>query len=351
MRIFFATTGAVLAVAAVATWWSQPQVAAGRPVLFWVTDPAPARAVQIEAFHAWLQARGDVDADGGPAATLRIDPNNGDQDKIMIQGVAGVAGDLIDTRSGDQLRLFNSLGILTDLTGEAHARGFGTADTWPATEPDLAVDGRQFAFPCNVTTRELWVNKAVFERLGQPLPAARWTFDEFEAAGRAFIAAANASPGARGGEPTFFCDDVPLETMYRSLGLGLFNETMTACDLDDPRYVDVLRRKHRWIYDERLMPSPEDRASMTASSGFGSLSAHLFRTGRLGLFFSGRYMLLAFRQAAEQDGRPLPLGVVGLPHGGFPNSRALARSAAVYKGSENPALAKKFVEFLASDAY
>jgi multiple sugar transport system substrate-binding protein len=349
MKYLFALGALLFIVTSVATRMSYPGLGDGSAVLYWVTDPSPARNAHVQGFEAWQIDHGHVDEQGRPLAQAVVDPNNGTQDKIVVQGVAGVGSDIIDTRWGRQLRLFEAVGILKDTTDIARERGFSPADTWAAAEPEITIDGRQFMYPCNVAVRLLWVNTALFRTLNMPIPEAPWSFDAFETMGVQFVERGRAH---RPGEAVFFCDDVPLEIMYRSLGLSLFNETLTACDLDDPRYVETLERRKRWVYDLNILPSPDDQASVTAEGSWGGLSSYLFRDQRLGLFYSGRYMLIQFRRFAL-DGKtgPMELDVVAPPSGGFPNVRTTVRGAGIYTAGPNIEHAQRFVEYLASERY
>jgi multiple sugar transport system substrate-binding protein len=349
MKYLFALGALLFILTSVATRMSYPGTGDGPTVLYWVTDPSPARDAHTQGFVDWQLEHGHVDDEGQPLAKAVVDPNNGAQDKIVVQGVAGVGSDIIDTRWGRQLRLFEAVGILKDTTEIARQRGFSPADTWAAAEPEITIDGRQFMYPCNVAVRLLWVNADMFESLGVPAPDGAWTYDQFEQIGLEFLRRARA---ANPGEAVFFCDDVPSEIMHRSLGLSIFNETLTACDLDDPRYVETMKRRYRWTYELNLMPSPEDKASVAAEGSWGGLSSYLFRDQRLGLLYSGRYMLIQFRQFAK-EGRsgPLQLGVVEPPHGGFRNVRTTVRGAGIYTGGEHVEDAQRFVEYLASERY
>ena len=47
----------------------------------------------------------------------------------------------------------------------------------------VQVDGRQYAFPCNVYGTVLFYNKALFSKYGVPCPPRDWTWDAFVAAG------------------------------------------------------------------------------------------------------------------------------------------------------------------------
>lgn len=198
-------------------------------------------------------------------------------------------------------------------------------------------------FPDNVAVRMLWVNKDAFAKAGVPEPPTRWRFQQFEQLGRRFVEAANRGKAR---QTVFFADDIPRQLMYRSLGLSQYNETLTACDLNDPRYVRVLKLKHKWIYQDHLLPTPGQQQSMQSQAGFGGAGPQMFVKGRYAMFYSGRYMVMQFRQMQEPR-----LDVVEVPNGGFANALTTTRAAAVYTGSAHTKLAALFLQYLASQRY
>jgi multiple sugar transport system substrate-binding protein len=337
MKHWFGGIFLLLVLASAATVARLPGRPASQPVLYWVTDDNPTRPAQVAAFYRWLARH------GYPPCEVRVDTVNNDPTKKIIQGLSGVGGDVLDLYGGAMVRQFQSMGLLADVTEPARQLGFTAAQTWPGIAPLLSVGDRQCAFPANVYNSLLWVNRATFRRYGQPLPPRRWTLAEFEQAGRAFVAAAN-PPGQQ--SRVFFVSTIYPLQLSRSLGLDTFNETLTACALDDPRWVDVLARLHRWIQVERLMPSQADIESFATEFSFAGAEAHLFAAGRYAMVESGRQMLIQFREYGALD-----LGVSEPPHGGFPNTYADSRAAAVYAGSRHRELAERFLAFLASAEY
>jgi multiple sugar transport system substrate-binding protein len=283
---------------------------------------------------------------------IALDAANAEITKKLIQGVSGVAGEIIDcNRAKRDLLVFHGVGMLEDVTEWAGQLGFSTAETYPSMEPALTVNGRQYGFPRNVSTFQFWVNRATFTRLGLSPPPATWDWEAFERAGREFVARANAANDRR--TPSFFA--LPDQTdpfalplvLLRSIGLSIFNETMTASVLDDPRTVKVLETMHRWTFDEQLFPSAADRASFTTASGFGGAALQLFREGRVGMVMMGRYALLQFRRFDE----PLDLAVCALPADGFENTLVMGGVSAIYAGARNKELAAYFLAYLASEDY
>lgn len=392
MGKLFGASSIVLVAALLLTHWSEPDSRSETPVIYWVIDPAPTRPEQIASFHHWqikeghcsthqLATLADVEAfrtrrwseamqvairagnplgaavlDGSVAASdlpvelkvpkveMRLDAASNDLTKKLIQGVSGVAGDVLDTYNGGmQMQFLASAGMLADVTEDARRLGFGPDKTYPALAPALFYNDRQYSFSRNPAQLMYWVNKETFARHGRPLPPRRWTFEEFEAAGKAFVAAAN-PPGKR--QSVFFANSADWLSMRRSLGLSVFNETLTRCTLNDPRNARVYALIHKWTYEDHLLPSAADMQSFTSEGQPWGGSLDLFRRGHFGLMASGRYALMGFRRYGK-----LPLAVVESPHDGIPNTTLSGGQATVFAGSPHRDLAVLFLAFYASEDY
>ena len=283
-----------------------------------------------------------------PACEMRTDSANRDQAKQVIQGVSGVGGDVMDMWKGGGMRYFRDIGIIEDITKDAEAMGFDANQTYDAILNEITVIDdrgrrRQYQFPCNVPCVQVWVNKATFERYGQPIPPRRWTFEQFEAAGKAFVEAAN-PPG--GNNKVFFCADVPTELMHRSMGISKLNETMTAPNFNHPAIVEALRLKYKWTHVDRILPSASDRSSFDTASGYGGAMLQLFNRGNYAMFFGGRFHLIQLRRFPAMD-----LALVEPPHGGFPVTSTGTRAAAIYVAGDHKLHAKRFLAYLASEDY
>lgn len=319
------------------TWaWLMPEQRSDLPVLYWVTDANPAREEQVRLFHQWL------DKNGYPPVELRLDTANEQESKKVIQGVSGVAGDIIDL-GATEMPYFQALGVLEDMTHAARRLGFTPQQTWSTISSQLVVDGRQYRFPCNVFSHLYWINLATLEKCGQQTPPRQWDADTFERLGKQFVAAAN-SPGQR--HPAFFADTVDHDVLRRSAGVDIFNETLTRCTLDDPRAAAALQRLHQWTYRDRILPTPADLASLPAEAGYRGQTLQLFNSGNYAMVRSGRYALIQFRQFGS-----LRLAVSHPPYLEFENALAGTRAAAVYAGSEHKEQAELFLAFLASEDY
>ncbi len=352
MKYVFITIALLLIAASLGTHMSMPRVQYEHPVVYWATDNNPTRRAQLRLFDQWLQ-RG-VEAEGWPKFHVLIDAASKDRDKIVIQGVSGVAADLMDvfTSTGD-IAYYREIGLLADVSEDARELGFEYHRTYEAVQPELnlrifepdgSVSHQQMGFPANVTVNNLlWVNADTFRAYGLEPPSGPWTIEEFEALGREFVDRAN-RPGRR--QAFFFADDVQVQSLFRSMGLSVFNETLTDTTLDDPRFVEALKIKHRWIHEDRLLPTAAERQGFeTEGSIFGPALA-LFRQGNYAMIIGGRYFLVQFR-----DWEPIDMRIAEPPNAGFRNAAIGARVVTTYSGSEHRDLTRHLVAFMASEQY
>ena len=372
MKKLFTIIVIILAAASVYTWRTLPGVVTDRPVLYWVTDSNPARNEQIRTFNNWLK-KNHPDA---PDIIINVDTANTAAEKILIQGISGVCGDLIDHTGGPALRFRKSVGILEDVTETAKEMGFDLEQTFPAAASELVApvkveraDGgtgyemRQFAFPCNITVEMLWVNKEAFERAGMELPPERWSLEEFERIGKEFVTKANKKGEM---QRVFFIADVRPQLIASSMGGAIFNETQTASVANSEAMRKAMELRLRWMSEEpRLLPTASERNSFSASSGYGGAGVAMFTLGNYALLNSGRYMLIQYRKISDErvaaGGERLKLGVVEQPYGEMPVANTFTRATAIYAGGKysgvkNPdekskQLARYFLAFLASDDY
>lgn len=352
MKYVFLSSFVVLLGASAFTAHFQPEARSKLPILYWATDPNPARTEQIKLFQTWL-ARNHPDEQ----FVLKIDSANVDPTKRVLQAVSGNGDDLIDTYDGGEVRFFDAMGAFKDITGDAPRLGFGRDKTYAAIIPEICPPDsrgvrRQVAFPCNVNTELFFVNRHTFREYGLSPPPMRWSLRQFEQIGREFVAAANPNPQRRS---AFFCDTFPLNPIRRSLGQGIFNETGTRCILDRPAAVRVLQLDYDWTRKLHLIPTDSEKSSVAISEGFGGTSAQLFNSGKFAMVFIGPFLLIQFRdfdQSRRDRGEPpIDLAVAEPPNAGFPNTDGGGRFAAVYAGGKHPRLAEYFLQFLAGKEY
>ncbi len=342
MKFLAVTLLVSLILASVATYFNLSDVKKDRPVLHWVTTADPIRDGQLELFQQWLK-KYDY-----PEMEIRIDvrakKNAGV--KNIVQGVSGVAGDLIDCFTGEVI-LYQSVGMLEDVTDVAKEMDFGGSKTYPSSRFSMHIDGRQYGFPRNAGSNFLWVNAEAFGRVGLPVPPDVWTFEEFERRGKAYVKAHNAA-GER--QRFYFVRSLGgggRAIMARSLGVDIFNETMTKSNYDTAVFREIFEMNYRWIHDFRIVPTLMEAESLTAnSSALSQVEMYLFSQGNFGMMIGGRWGLMHFREVGPEQ-----LSVSEFPHGGFRNSYSGGGIVGVYAKSKHKELAFYFLKFLASEEF
>ncbi len=346
MKTLFAVLLTILVAASLYTQHLRRESDAGVPVLYWVTDANPARTEQIRTFRNWLRKNGHPDFE------LRVDTVNSAPEKVVVQGVSGVCADLIDHSGGASLRFRQAVGLMEDVTEDAQRLKFDISQTYKTMEPDLTVDGRQYVFPCNVTSDLLWVNREVFEKAGMEPPPRRWTIEEFEAIGKELVARAN-EPGKL--QRVFFVIDVQVNNLARTLGGEFFNETQTRCTINNDAFRRALELRYKWTYEDHIIPTAAERSSFSTMAGYGGSGLALFGSGNYAMVIGGRYLLIQFRVFSDErreEGRPpMSLSVSEWPVGSMPCSPVFTRATGVYAGGKHKELAKLFLAFLASEDY
>ncbi|OGV32404.1 MAG: hypothetical protein A2020_00730 [Lentisphaerae bacterium GWF2_45_14] len=320
---------------------TQPQRQTERPVIYWKSDANPQRYDQIELFNKWLVKNGHVDKNGKPIVELRLDSAN-NQSKL-IQAVSGVGGDIMDAKMSE----FQPLGVLADISDDAKKLGFGLDATYPGLKQSLFVDEKQYAYPCNVSVAGLWCNVDAFKKYEIGVPPEIWTPKEFERIGKEFVKQANANKERR---EAFFCSGSQKAfaiAICRSEGLDMFNETLTQCTLDNPRYIKILKLLYKWTYEDHLFPSAAELLSMNTESGYGGSAFSQFQSGNYAMLYIGRYCLIRFREFEQK----IKLSVSRIPQYDFQNMIICTRSATLYRGSKRKDLGTLFFAYLADKEY
>ena len=337
MRWLFATIAVGLVLASAGIIATQPGAQSEVPIIYFGTGTNPFRIKDVELFHQWL-----IDNDK-PKVELRLDVAQSG-DKSVIQGVSGVASDILQV----PVPWYQQLGLIEDVTDAADSLGFDVSKTWPALEPLLTVDGRQYGFPANVTTTSFWVNLETFEALGMAPPPRHWDIPTFEAIGREFVERANEAGKPRA---VYFADDFTneylLRTLHRTFGTSVFNETMTRSTLGEQGFVRAMELLYKWTYKDHLFPSAAEKESFAAAGGFIGSSMSLLNDGTFGMVSIGRWCLVRLRQFDD----PPRVGVSFFPHAEFPNCVIDTRVVAVYAGSKHKPEATLFLAFMAAKEY
>ncbi len=306
------------------------------PVIIWTTDANPARKDQITLFRSWLKKN------NYPDIRVNLDVANNAQQKVLIQGMTGVAGDLIDTGSG-AIPFISETGMLADLTSIEAEFMIPTPSFNVGISNDIFINQIRYGYSANVYMSAWLVNKDAFTKLGLPIPSFRNSFEDFERFGKEYVRRANEG---RKYQDRFLVDQFDINTIRRSLGVGTWNETLTKTTFDDPRISKATELLRKWTYVDHLLPTEADVQSAAANQGYGSASYQLFHGGFYAMIQSGRHALIQLRKMPPKN-----LTVIEPPNGGFPNVQMGTRAVTMYNGSSKKEYAKYFLAFLTSPDY
>ena len=335
MKILFVICAVILAGLTILAVETLPERRSTAPLLWWTTDPNPARGPQIAAFKRWMVQKGygpvDLELDGNTRGTM----------KVIIQSVSGVGSEIIDVYSGAKLRELVAAGVLMDVTDLAAEYGFGLDKTYASVREEITVNGRQYTFPCNVALCTLMINRALLERENLPLPKFDWTWDEFlewclavrkvDANGR--VTRYAIMPRA----PIF---------LWTTNGGSIFNETMTRCVLDSPQVIEATHFYYDLMFKYKVMPTSVDISARAAESAFGGPSVQWLGNELVVATGIGRFGLIQLRKF--KNFKP---DVAMNPHKIMPMEFVSSRSAGINRTAKDPRLAARFPQFLASRCY
>lgn len=335
MKVTFLIATIVLAGAAVFAVVTLPKYTSDVPLMYWTSDPNPARGPQIAAFMQWM-----ADNDYGNVK-LELDSNNGGVMKVIIQSASGVASDIVDCYNGNQLRQYVASGVLMDVTDLAKKYGFGLEKTYAAAEQEISVDGRQYTFPCNVSAFPLTINRALLEREGLPLPKFDWTWDEFL---RWCLAVRKIDENGR--VTRFAVWPFRADKLWYANGGTIFNETMTRCTADSPQVREATQFYYDLMFKHHVMPTPVDQSSAPSREGYGGAMLQWLGTELTVSVAIGRYGLIQLRRFEN-----FSPDVALFPHKVMPMQPIGARSAGINACGDNPELVARFLQFLASKEY
>lgn len=330
---------ALLTLATVLVSAGRERSSEGHPVVFLTGSPGPEMSERLAIFHEWRKAR------GGPEFTLRLDAVNAGMNKIIMQGVSGIAADILQTNGAADLGYYASIGLLANLSGQAAQGNYTPERFLPAIRGEMTVDGVQYGCPVSIYLLITYINRKTFTDLGLEVPPPRMNWEEFERRGKEFVAKAN-PPGQK--QRRFFVSGVNTTAMRRSQGLDTFNETLTRCTLDDPRNARVLELIRKWTLEDRMIPSGADNAALVSEADAGAFGPRLyqFKIGNIAMITGGNYLVPTIRRLGQ-----IPLAVTMPPYAEFPNAILGAQMVALYQGSKNLHLAADYLAFLQSEEF
>src|SRR5262249_54981838 len=156
-------------------------------------------------------------------------------EKVIVQSLAGVGPDLFDCYDGFALSAYAKSGIAWDVTEPLTRAGVEVERVvWPASFPNVLLDGRVYGFPTNAAANALWFNKAIFEQAGIPDPQGPRTWEEFLSLAQRLTIRDESGRVKQFG---FLCDWWNWPQFVLQWGGHLYTEDGTRCIVDGPQAV------------------------------------------------------------------------------------------------------------------
>jgi LacI family transcriptional regulator, galactose operon repressor len=263
----------------------------GKIPLVWTTDPNPQRDDQIDTFNKMH-----------PEYKLRIDPDNSGTQKIITQCSANMGPDIIDHVYESNYRLYQSAGVLKDLTEEAVKMGFGP-DTLPASVRSLVmlkvldkegnIEERQFIYPSNVAHNFFMLNKNVFKKYGVSIPKGDITWEKILKIAKKLTVYKNKGDSI---PSTFGLSKMGLIELIWQKGGAVMNKDGTRSLLDSEAALDAAVFLHDLYYKHKVMPSPTQKAGMATQGGWGGGDFNYLAAGRIAMIPTARWSLIQLRR-------------------------------------------------------
>jgi multiple sugar transport system substrate-binding protein len=339
-NLFLITLTLLIAFSQLMVFLNKGGTASGVPVIYWATDQNPTRETTVKLYRAWLKKNGYPDMD------VRVDPVNGQAQKLIIQGLSGVAPDMFNIFGWD-LQYLNQLGIIANLDPIISNLPIPSENHDPVVSNELFIDGKRMAFSQNAGTSFFFVNRDFIRKIGMPLPPERWDIETFERYGREYIVKANAQ-GIKKKQPAFLTPNLDRETFRRTLGVSIFNETMTKSAIDVPAHVFAMKKIRDWTVQDHFLPSRADVESISVEAGAGGANGTtLLNQGVYGMMWSGLPILIGLHEIKAN----FDIGICECPHGGYPNTVTRTYTLALYSAGKNIEYAKYFLYYLTSEPH
>ena len=310
--------------------------ASGKPPIVWASDDNPRRRFQIDLFNQ-----------ASRAYELRLDANNNSSDKVFIQSMAGVGPHGFDSGRWMLIEL-SKAGMLLDITDALATRGITPDQFWPTALDSMTVNGRIVGVPGNAWGDGLWYHKDLFDEIGLPYPPeSGLTWDQFLE-----IGAKLTRRDSNGRITRYAIMNLQVGAIFVSNGARMFTPDGRKCVIDSPEGIDALQKFVDLQHKYKLMPTPDEEASLGTSGGWGSGPITFFKDKRTAMAAGGRWWLCTLRDNKDANGMfTLKLGVAEPPTTRFRRFRTGAR--VVYANALAPDRDRviDFMVYLGQDQY
>lgn len=295
---------AAIGVALVAAGCSAP----GGPATASAYEAAPGDLEASITYGVWDQAQVaaiEANLDGfaelypNVDVSVNVTPYADYFTKLQTQASSDSLPDLF-WLNGPNFQLYASNGKVEPITGAVEAGDIDT-DDYPEALVDLySLDGVQYGVPKDMDTIGVWVNEALFEQAGVPLPEADWTWDDFQRTA-ATLSEALSAQGAYGGAGGMDGQTTYYDTIAQAGGEVVTDDgTSSGYDTDEAKtglqfWTDLIASGGSPSI-QQLTDTPADQ---------------WFTSGKLAMYWGGSWLNAAVSDSpvsATTEVLPLPAG-------------------------------------------
>ena len=194
----------------------------------------------------------------------------------------------------------------------ATGKALGPDLIWPVAQKGTMLDGRSYAYPCNVWWCLIAYHKDLFDKAGVPYPKPGWTWSDFvETAKKLTI-----RDSATGRAEQFGLLGIDGVEMAFNFGADFLNKTGTRCAFHSREAVEAIQLSIDFQEKHHISPTASETANMAAQGGWGAGAINLFGAKKGAMMRFGRYGLINWRlvnEEAKKKGLPPPLHIGFVP--------------------------------------
>ena len=269
-------------------------------ISFWARGTQEFTDMMANIAKAYTQAFPNITVDGG------YFPSDGYNDRLVGAAAADTLPDVYHMDSQNVVSLANK-GIAADvaplLAKDAKVK---RADFFPWAFLRAEKDGKTYAMPFKGTCNVIYVNQSLFDKVGQAMPKAGWTWADYVQTARKLTQDPTSPTGTWGGW------SYDWRAAVWQNGGDLIDKSGKKVLIADQAAADAIQWMADLALKEHVHPKPDEAADIRPLPT-------PFTSGRLGMFAGGEPDFGAilkvndFKWAAA----PLPLAAAGKPQASF----------------------------------
>ncbi|MFH1926586.1 MAG: extracellular solute-binding protein [Chloroflexota bacterium] len=300
--------------------------------------PVPAERTKVQVISWWdfttsasLQGLKEAFEKENPDLELEyIQVGKGYADKVLTMIAGG--GDLPDVMmlAMDKVPMFADRGAILNL--DEYMTAEYKNDLYPVVLQALTYNGSVFAVARDVSSRVMFLNKAMFDERGVAYPDPNWTWEDFREIARQLTKVDASDQPIQWGFYFPKYNDGFFHWLRQSNG-GLVSEDGTRSLLGTPESIEALHFLQDLIIKDKVCPT-ESQAKQ-----YGTSDSAPFIAGKVAMVAGSLSTSVALtNNNVEYVVRPLPTGKRKM-------NTAFVNSWTIPKGAKNPRLSWRVLEF------